>query len=208
MIIASVKVNIDVFLPSFAMPHSPLDRMFNPRSVAVIGASRTEGKIGNTLVRNIVTYGYEGAVYPINQNPGEVYGKKIYATVQDVPGDIDLAVVAVPAPCVRDEVENCGKKGIKHIVIVSSGFKEIGKRKEEMEVLAAARKYGSRILGPNVFGFFSRANNLNCTFGPAQVAKGNIAIITQSGALGIALIGKTIEERIGLSGIISLGKRG
>jgi acetyltransferase len=181
--------------------------MFNPRSVAVIGASRTEGKIGNTLIRNIVSYGYEGEVYPINPNPGEAYGKKFYPSVADVPGDIDLAVVAVPAPCVRDEVEKCGMKGIKHIVIVSSGFKEIGKRKEEMEVLAAARKYGSRILGPNVFGFFSRASDMNCTFGPAQVAKGNIAIITQSGALGIALIGKTIEERIGLSGIISLGNK-
>jgi acetyl coenzyme A synthetase (ADP forming)-like protein len=189
------------------MKASPLDRMFSPRSVAVIGASRTPGKIGNTLVRNIVSYGFKGEVYPINPNAEDVYGKKAYPSVSEVPCEIDLAVVAVPAPCVRAEVENCGRKGIKFIVVISSGFKEIGKRKEEAEVLQAARKYGSRILGPNVFGFFSRASDLNCTFGPAEVAKGNIAIITQSGALGIALIGKTIEERIGLSGIVSLGNK-
>jgi acetyltransferase len=189
------------------MSKSPLERMFSPRSVAVIGASRTPGKIGNTLVRNIVSYGYKGKVYPINLSGEDVYGMKAYPSVADVPGEVDLAVVAVPAACVKAEVESCGKKGIKHIVVVSSGFKEVGRRREEAELVEAAKKYGSRILGPNVFGFFSRASDLNCTFGPQEVARGDIAIITQSGALGIALIGKTIEERIGLSGIVSLGNK-
>jgi acetyl coenzyme A synthetase (ADP forming)-like protein len=194
-------------VPRGAMARSPLHEMFNPRSVAVIGASRTPGKIGNTLVKNIVTQGYGGKVYPINPEASEVWGRKAYPRIQDVPGEVDLAVVAVPAQLVREEVENCGRKGVKFVVVVSSGFKEIGNRKGENDIVIAAKKYGVRLLGPNVVGFYSGSSSLNCTFGPVEMPKGSLAIVTQSGALGIALMGKMAEERIGLSGIVSLGNK-
>ncbi|MBI5000368.1 MAG: acetate--CoA ligase family protein [Euryarchaeota archaeon] len=189
------------------MSTSPLDGLFNPRSIAVIGASSNEAKIGHFILRNIIRNGYKGALYPVNNKEKCILGMKAYPSVADVPGDVDLAVIVIPAQFVAGVLEECGKKGVRFAVIITSGFKEIGNREGEAALIAIAKKHGMRILGPNVFGLYSMSSSLNCTFGPSLVEKGSIGLITQSGALGIALMGRTAEERLGLSCIISVGNK-
>ncbi|MFW6375907.1 MAG: acetate--CoA ligase family protein [Thermoplasmatota archaeon] len=192
-----------------ATKNHDLQRLFNPRSVAVIGASRKEGKIGYTLVSNILDSGYEGVVYPVNPKGGEILGLDIYESIEDLPEDIDLdlAIIVVPAKIVKEVIHQCGEKGFKQAIVISSGFSEIGNVEEEEAIVEEAKKYGMRILGPNVFGLFSSAADLNATFGPSHIEKGGIALISQSGALGIAMIGKTAQEHLGLSAIVSVGNK-
>lgn len=183
-----------------------LDLLFNPRSVAVIGASHHEGKIGHTLLRNIILSGYKGKIYPVNPNGGEILGLKVYKSMDEINDEIDLALIVVPANVAVNTVEDVAKKS-KFAVVITSGFSEIGNIEGEKILIEKARKYGMRILGPNVFGIYSGIAPINATFGPSEVKKGNIAIVTQSGALGIAMIGKTAEENMGLSAIVSLGNK-
>ncbi len=184
-----------------------LKYLFHPKSIAVIGASRSPGKIGHEIVRNIIGFGFDGKIYPINPNANEILGLKAYPSVLNVPDEIDLAVISVPAKIVPKVLEECGKKGVKVVVIISSGFSEIGNVEAEHKLVKIARKYGMRILGPNVFGILYTPSKLNATFGPMKVRKGNIAFISQSGALGIALMGWTFLERIGLSAVVSVGNK-
>lgn len=184
-----------------------MEGFFLPRSVAVIGASRKPGKVGHTIVKNLKEYGFRGEIYPINPKAEEIEGLKAYPSVLDVPGDVDLAVVAVPAPIVPKVMEEIGKKGIKHAVIISSGFREAGNAELEDKVMGIARRYGVRVVGPNVFGVVYTPARLNATFGPTDVKPGNIALISQSGALGIALMGWTQERGIGLSAVVSVGNK-
>ncbi len=181
--------------------------LFEPRGVAVIGASQTPGKIGYTVMKNIVSAGYSGKVYPINPRGGELLGHTVYSRLADVPGPVDVALVVVPANFAYEAVEQCAAKGVKFVVIISSGFSEVGNVAEERRIAQFARQHGVRIVGPNVFGIYSAASSLNATFGPADVKRGNVAIITQSGAIGIAMIGKTKVEGIGLSAMISVGNK-
>ncbi|MBC7128852.1 MAG: acetate--CoA ligase family protein [Thermoplasmatales archaeon] len=183
-----------------------LDLLFNPRSVAVIGASHHEGKIGHTLLRNIVLSGYKGKIYPVNPKGGEILGLKVYKSMDEINDEIDLALIVVPANVAVNTVEDVAKKS-KFAVVITSGFSEIGNIEGEKILIEKARKYGMRILGPNVFGIYSGIAPINATFGPSEIRKGNIAIVTQSGALGIAMIGKTAEENMGLSAIVSLGNK-
>jgi len=181
--------------------------MFKPSSVAVVGASRTPGKIGHEILKNLLTYGYEGEIYPINPHCDEVLGVRCYRSIAEVPGTIDLAVVAIPAKYVLDAIDELGQKGAKVAAVISSGFSEVGEHELEEELVRRARKWGMRILGPNIFGLVYTPAKLNATFGPTQVLPGSIAFVTQSGALGIALMGWTITEKIGLSAIISVGNK-
>ena len=181
--------------------------LFYPRSVAVIGASRYPGKVGYEILENIIKYGFKGIVYPVNPKATEILGLKCYPSVKDIPDEVDLAVVCVPAPIVPTIVRECGEKGVKVLVIISSGFKEVGNVELERKIVEIASKYGMRILGPNIFGIFCAKSKLNATFGPAEVLPGKIALISQSGALGIALMGWTISERIGLSAVVSVGNK-
>jgi len=184
-----------------------LEKLFIPESIAVIGASSKEGKIGHEILENIIKYGYKGKVYPININEKEIMGLKAYKSVLDVKGDIDLAVIAIPAKFVSSVVLECGKKGVKAVIIISSGFSEIGDSKTETMLVEIAKRYGMRILGPNVFGVVYTPHCLNATFGPREILKGNIAFVTQSGAIGIALMDKTRAENIGLSAVVSVGNK-
>ncbi len=184
-----------------------LEKLFIPESIAVIGASSKKGKIGYEILENIIEYGYKGKVYPININKKEIMGLKAYKSVLDVKEDIDLAVIAIPAKFVPSVLLECGKKGIKAVTIISSGFSEIGDSKTETLLVEIAKKYGMRVLGPNVFGVVYTPNHMNATFGPGDILKGNIAFVTQSGAIGIALMGKTRAENIGLSTIVSVGNK-
>jgi len=180
---------------------------FLPRSVAVIGASRKPGKIGHTIVRNLKEYGFSGKIYPINPHAEEIEGFRAYPSILDVPGPVDLAVIAVPARIVPAVMGEVGKKGVPCAAVISSGFKEVGNEELEREVISIAKKYGVRVLGPNIFGVVYTPAKLNATFGPTRVREGNIALISQSGALGIALMGWTQEKEIGLSAIVSVGNK-
>ncbi|MEF8873783.1 MAG: acetate--CoA ligase family protein [Candidatus Thermoplasmatota archaeon] len=184
-----------------------LERLFDPRSIAVIGASRKEGKVGYQLLSNILESGYDGEVYPVNPKGGEVLGKELYESIEELPEPVDLGIIVVPAKIVKEAVHQCGEKGVKHIIVISSGFSEVGNVEEETALVEEARKYDMRVLGPNVFGIYSAKSDLNATFGPSDVEKGSIALLSQSGALGIALIGKTAEQYLGLSSIVSIGNK-
>ncbi len=185
----------------------PLTGLFDPDSIAVIGASHTEGKVGHTLLSNIVSSDYDGEVYPVNPKGGEILDKEVYESIEELPSGVDLAVIVIPAKLVKDAVHECGEKGIKDCIVISSGFSEIGKVEMEEEVVKEAKKYGMRVLGPNVFGIYSAKADLNATFGPEDIKKGSIALISQSGALGIAMIGMTAEQYLGLSTIVSVGNK-
>ncbi len=181
--------------------------LFNPKSIAVVGASRTPGKIGYEILSNILGYGYGGKVYPVNPNATEILGLRCYPSVSAIKEEVDMVIISVPAKLVPEAIEDAGNAGAKVAVVISSGFKEVGNKDLEDEVVMRARKYGMRILGPNIFGIVYTPTRLNASFGPRNVIPGGIAFITQSGALGIALMGMTIVERIGVSSIISVGNK-
>ncbi|MCD6236994.1 MAG: acetate--CoA ligase family protein [Thermoplasmata archaeon] len=184
-----------------------LKALFEPKSVAVVGASSNPAKIGHKVLSNILAGGYHGEVYPVNPKGGEILGLKVYKRVAEIEGAVDLAVVVVPAPVVFDVVQDCAAAKVKFLIIITSGFSEVGNRKEEKKIVDFARKHGMRVLGPNVFGMYSAKVSLNASFGPSKILPGKIAIITQSGALGGAMIGKSVVDRIGLSAIISVGNK-
>ncbi|HHI00668.1 MAG TPA: acetyl CoA synthetase [Thermococcus litoralis] len=190
-----------------------IEALFKPKSVAVIGASGKPGKIGYAIMKNLVDYGYEGKIYAVNVKGGEIEisGRKfpVYKSILDVPDEVDMAVVVVPAKFVPQVVEECGKKGVKVLPIISSGFGELGEegKKVEQQLVETAHKYGMRILGPNIFGVVYTPAKLNATFGPTDVMPGKLALVSQSGALGIALMGWTILEKVGLSAVVSIGNK-
>jgi len=184
-----------------------LKYLFYPRSIAVIGASRYPRKVGYEILENIIKYGFKGAIYPVNPKATEILGLKCYPSIKNVPDEVDLAIICIPAPIVPTIVKECGEKGVKVLAIISSGFREIGNTELERTIVQIAAKYGMRILGPNIFGIFCARSRLNATFGPTDVIPGKIALISQSGALGIALMGWTISEKIGLSAVVSVGNK-
>lgn len=181
--------------------------LFNPEGIAVVGASRDPTKIGHLILRNIVEYGYKGRVYPVNPTVSEILGLKSYPAVSTISGKVDVVVVSVPNVKVLDVVDDAGKAGAKYAVVIASGFKEVGNVELENELVRRARKHGMRVLGPNIFGYVYTPVRLNATFGPRDVIPGNVAFITQSGALGIAMMGSTILEGIGISAIVSVGNK-
>ena len=190
-----------------------IEALFKPKSIAVIGASGKPGKIGYAILKNLIEYGYEGKIYAVNVKGGEIEisGRKfqVYKSILDVPDEIDMAVIVVPAKFVPQVVEECGKKGVKVLPIISSGFGELGPegKKVEEQLVETAHKYGMRILGPNIFGVVYTPTKINATFGPRDVLPGKLALISQSGALGIALMGWTILEKVGLSALVSIGNK-
>ncbi len=181
--------------------------LFEPRSVAVIGASHNRQKIGYRILENIISGDYTGSIYPINPKGGEILGLKVYESLDDVNGRIDVAVIAIPARIVPDALKACARKGVMFVPVISSGFSEIGNNIEEKKIVEYAQENGMRILGPNIFGLYSANSSLNATFGQNNVRAGDVAIITQSGALGISMMGKTTVENIGLSAMVSVGNK-
>jgi acetate---CoA ligase (ADP-forming) len=181
--------------------------LFEPRGVAIIGASKDESKIGHKFVRNIVASGFKGGIYPVNPEGGEILGQKVYKNVGEIPGDVDIACIVIPAKFCFDSIKACCAKGVTFAVIIAAGFSEIGNTAEEKKIVAYAREHGMRVLGPNIFGVYSATSSLNATFGPMNVRPGHVAVITQSGAIGIGMMGKTVTENIGLSAIISVGNK-
>ncbi len=182
-------------------------RLFRPRSVAVIGASHNESKIGHKILSNIVSGGYEGRIYPVNPKGGEILGIEVARSMDEVEADIDLVCTCVPAKFAYDAVMGAGERGAAFNLVITSGFSEVGNIEDEKRIADCAREHGMRLLGPNIFGMFSAASSIDATFGPGGIRHGGVAIITQSGALGLAMIGKTAVESVGISAIVSVGNK-
>ena len=184
-----------------------LDKIFNPKSVAVIGASDVECSVGYAIVKNFTQLGYAGEVYLVNIRKPEILGVKTYQTVEQIPESVDLAMIATPAKTVPAVVEECGRAGVKGVIIVSAGFKEVGTEGKTLEekILEAKRKYGIRVIGPNCIGIIRPRINLNATFMDKMPKTGKVAFISQSGALGSAILDWAIHENIGFSNFVSIG---
>jgi acetyl coenzyme A synthetase (ADP forming)-like protein len=182
-----------------------IEGMLRPSAIAVVGASTIPGKIGYTVLDNILKGGYPGKIYPINPGATEILGLKTYPTVNDVEGNIDAAIITVPAKFVPDVAVECGKKGIKGLIIITSGFSEVGNRPLEDEVVKIAKQYNMRVLGPNIVGILSNSDKLNGSFAPFLPLAGKASLVSQSGALLIALDAATYTRRVGFDKLISIG---
>lgn len=184
-----------------------LDRLFEPQSIAVIGASNKRGSVGYVLLRNIINAEYRGVVYPVNISSLSVQGIQAYASIGQVPSKVDLAVIAVPAQAVPETMRQCGQAGVSAAVIITAGFKETGaagKRLED-EVVGIAHEYGIRVLGPNCLGYTRPGMGLNVTFAHVVPEGGKVAFLSQSGALGTSVLDWAAANHIGFSAFVSVG---
>ncbi len=191
--------------------HKSLDALFRPRSVSVIGASRKRFQIGHEIVRNLVLGGFQGPVYPVNPKADVVHSMHCYAKVSAIPGPVDLAVITVPAALVLQAVRDCGRKGVKGLVVITAGFSEIGGEGEERQrqLLKLCEKYNMRMVGPNCMGILNTDNavSMNASFAASTPTQGGAAFLSQSGALGEAILTDARQLGIGVSMFASVGNR-
>ena len=180
-----------------------------PKSLAVIGASKTPGKIGHSLVQNIINSGFKGKIYPVNPREKEILGLDCYKSVNEIPGDVETAIFVIPAGRVIDAARECGQKGVKNLVALTAGFKETGREGMELEknFLAVCKQYNMRLLGPNCIGFLDTHTPVNATFLKGFPPRGKIAFISQSGAMLAAVLDWSITAGIGYSKIFSMGNK-
>jgi acetyl coenzyme A synthetase (ADP forming)-like protein len=184
-----------------------MNHIMQPNAVAVIGASPEDGKIGNSVMKNLINGGYQGAIYPIHPKVPEVLGKRAYKSVKDIPGDVDVAVFAIPAPLVAGALKECGEKKIPGAVLIPSGFAETGNVELQDQIVAVAREYNVRLMGPNIYGFYYTHKNLCATFCTPYDVKGKAALSSQSGGVGMAIIGFSRSAKMGVSAIVGLGNK-
>jgi acetyltransferase len=182
-----------------------LTGLFRPKSIAIVGASSTPGKIGHTVVKNLMESKYEGGIYPVNPSADEILGFKVYKSVLDIPDPVEAAVITIPAKFVLEIVKECGQKGVKGLIVITSGFSEVGDVELEKELVRTAHEYNMRVLGPNVVGTLSNSDKLNASFAPFLPLNGEASLVTQSGALLIAMDAITYSRRIGFDKMISIG---
>jgi acetyl coenzyme A synthetase (ADP forming)-like protein len=211
-IAADVRIVIGEPLPAKYRPSQEeivrsMNRIMKPDSVAVIGASAETGKIGNSVMKNLINGGYQGKIYPIHPKADEIMGHKAYRSVKDVPGDIDVAVFAIPAKFVAGALTEVGEKGIPGAVLIPSGFAETGNVEGQREIQEIGRKYNVRLMGPNIYGFYYTWKNLCATFCTAYDVKGHTALSSQSGGIGMAIIGFSRSAKMGVSAIVGLGNK-
>jgi acetyl coenzyme A synthetase (ADP forming)-like protein len=182
-----------------------------PRSVAVIGASRSRGTIGGEVFHNLLSFGFNGPVYPVNPKAEVVQSVTAYPSVEALPGPVDLAVIVVPAPLVEPMARECGQKGVRALVVISSGFAEVGEqgRERQRSLLAVCREFGMRLIGPNCMGIMNVGPDvrLNATFAPSVPPHGRVGFLSQSGALGLAVIDYASSLGLGLSSFVSVGNK-
>src|SRR6202162_6272487 len=184
-----------------------MNRIMKPNTVAVIGASAEEGKIGNSVMKNLINGGYKGEIYPINPSASEILGRKAYKSVKDVPGKIDVAVFAIPAKFVAQALVEVGEKKIPGAVLIPSGFSETGNVAGQKEIQEIGHKYAIRLMGPNIYAFYYPPANLCATFCTAYDVKGGAALSSQSGGIGMAIIGFSRSAKMGVSAIVGLGNK-
>src|SRR5512140_3099704 len=185
----------------------PLDAIFHPRSIAVVGATEKEGSVGRTILWNLLSSPFGGTVYPVNPTRPAILGVKAYPSISAIGETVDLAVIVTPSKTAPGLVEECGQAGIKGVIIISAGFKEVGAEGVELErqVLATAQKHGFRVIGPNCLGIMNPIGRMNATFAAGICNPGRVGFISQSGALLTAILDWAAHEDVGFSSIVSLG---
>ncbi|HIE43767.1 MAG TPA: CoA-binding protein [Candidatus Omnitrophica bacterium] len=188
-----------------------LEEFFNPRGVAVVGATDKSEKIGHQIFKKIIEAGYKGEVYPVNPHlkGKDLLGRRGFASVVDIPSQVDLTVIVIPSQFVLPIVDECGRKGVKALVVISAGFKELGKEGVSLErkLIDRCVMYGMRMIGPNCMGIIDTYSKLDASFAPVYPPRGNLAFFSQSGALGSAVLDRVYSEHIGISKFISLGNK-
>ncbi|OEV10634.1 acetate--CoA ligase family protein [Streptomyces nanshensis] len=210
---ADIRVLLTEGRPAERRRYSPqeirasMKRLMQPSSVAVIGASNEQGKIGNSVMRNLVDGGFPGEIHPVNPKADEILGRKAYKSVADIPGEVDVAVFAVPAKFVPDTLEAVGAKGIPNAVLIPSGFAETGETELQEKIVAIGEKHGVRLLGPNIYGYYSTWHDLCATFCTPYDVKGGVALTSQSGGIGMAILGFARSTSTGVSAIVGLGNK-
>ena len=187
------------------MNKESINKLMRPKSVAIVGASSQPGKIGYTVVENLLKGGYKGRIYPINPTATEILSLPVFPSVSALPEAVDLAIITVPVKVTNLVAEECGQKGVKALSVITSGFSEVGRRDLEDELISIAHKYGMCVLGPNIVGSLSNSDALNASFAPFLPFNGSATLITQSGALLIAMDAITYTRKVGFDKMISIG---
>ncbi len=187
----------------------PIHKILEAKSIAVVGASSNPTKIGHAILKNLLISGFEGKLYAVNPHSKEILGVKCYPSVLDIKGRVDSAIIAVPASVVKDVVKQCAKKGIKGLIVISGGFKEVGNVKEEEELAKICDKHNMAMIGPNCLGVVNMNKHIDSIFLPTYKMKrpklGDISFITQSGAVGSVILDLLGESDLGVSKFISYG---
>jgi acyl-CoA synthetase (NDP forming) len=184
-----------------------MNRILRPDAVAVIGASNEAGKIGHSVMQNLINGGYQGQIYPVHPSAAEILGHPVYRSVKDIPGPVDVAVFAIPAKFVPGALVECGEKQIPGAVLIPSGFAETGNVALQQEIVAIGHQYHVRLMGPNIYGFYYTPKNLCATFCTPYDVQGQAALSSQSGGVGMSIIGFSRSTRMGVSAIIGLGNK-
>ena len=185
-----------------------MTKLMTPRAIAVIGASDSAGKIGNSVMKNLVDGGFAGEIYPINPKAAEILGKKVYADVDDLPdGEVDMAVFCIPAKFVPDTMTKVGKKGIGAAVLIPSGFAETGDVELQEQLQQAARDAGVRFIGPNIYGVYYTPEKMSAAFTTPYDVQGTVALASQSGGIGMGILGFSRSTKLGVSSIVGLGNK-
>lgn len=210
---ADVRILLTEELPAVRRTYSreeiltSMRRLMEPRSVAVIGASNEDGKIGNSVMRNLIDGGFAGEIYPVNPKADDILGRKAYKSVMDVPGEPDVAIFAIPAKFVATALTEVGRKNIPNAVLIPSGFAETGEHELQQQIVTIAEENGIRLLGPNIYGYYSTWQDLCATFCTPYDVKGGVALTSQSGGIGMAILGFARTTRTGVSAIVGLGNK-
>jgi acetyl coenzyme A synthetase (ADP forming)-like protein len=190
---------------------SALDPILKPKTIAVIGASRTPNTIGHETLANLIARGYTGAVYPVNPHAHAIHSVRAYPSIGAVPEPVDLAIIVVPKEVVIPAAEECGQNGVKGLIVISAGFREVGTEgaERERELVKVVRRYGMRMVGPNCMGVLNAnpAYSMNATFAPSWPPYGRIAFVSQSGAMGLSVLDYASEYGIGISQFVSMGNK-
>ncbi|GAA0236335.1 acetate--CoA ligase family protein [Cryptosporangium japonicum] len=184
-----------------------MNRIMRPAAVAVIGASGEDGKIGNSVMKNLVNGGYQGRIHPVNPKASEILGRPAVKSITDIDGDVDVAIFAIPAKFVPQALEEAGAKGVAGAILIPSGFGETGNHDLQDEVVEIARKHGVRILGPNIYGYYYTPEHLSATFCTPYDVPGGVALSSQSGGIGMAILGFSRSARMGVSAIVGVGNK-
>ena len=186
-----------------------LDFLFNPKQIALVGASQSPQKIGYAILDNIIKSDFKGAIYPVNPRETEINGRKCYCSINDIGAPVELAVISIPAARVNQVARECGEAGVKGLIVITAGFKEVGKEgsKLEQELLLICREYGMRMLGPNCVGLMNTHTPINASFANGFPNRGNISFISQSGAMLVSILDWSFDMGLGFSSFISLGNK-
>ena len=213
----AVAADVRVLLDFEAVPqhhqHAPdeiltaMTRIMEPSAVAVIGASAEDGKIGNSVMRNLIDGGYEGELYPVHPKADQILGHQCYPSIVDIPGNVDIAIFCIPAQFVANVIAECGRKQVAGAILIPSGFAEIGEHELQDEIVKVAREANVRLMGPNIYGFYYTHKNLCATFCTPYNEKGSVALSSQSGGVGMAIIGFSRSAKMGVSAIVGLGNK-